>query len=69
MIKSVKLPVLLFPLAEVATELFNLALALMVYFVVMHWFGMVYSIQLIWLIPILFIFSIFSFSIAIFLQP
>ncbi|MBK8144315.1 MAG: ABC transporter permease [Bacteroidetes bacterium] len=66
-IKSVKLPVLLFPLAEVATELFNLALALMVYFVVMHWFGMVYSIQLIWLIPILFIFSIFSFSIAIFL--
>lgn len=66
-IKSVKLPALLFPLAEVTTELFNLALALAVYFLVMQWFGMVYTFQLIWLIPILFIFSIFSFSIAILL--
>lgn len=66
-IKSVKLPALLFPMAEVTTELFNLALALMVYFIVMHWFGMVYTVNLIWLIPVLFIFSVFSFSIAILL--
>lgn len=66
-IKSVKLPVLLFPLAEVATELFNLFLALVVYFIIMHWFGMAYTFQLFWLIPIIIIFSIFSFSIAIFL--
>lgn len=66
-IKSVKLPAVLFPLAEVSTELFNLALALLVYFFVMKWFGMVYTFHLIWLIPILFIFSVFSFGVAIFL--
>ncbi len=66
-IKSVKLPALLFPLSEVLTELFNLLLALMVYFFVMNWFGLVYTFQLLWIIPILFIFSVFSFSVAIFL--
>ncbi|MBK7040779.1 MAG: ABC transporter permease [Bacteroidetes bacterium] len=62
-----KLPALLFPLAEVTTELFNLALALLVYFIVMQWFGMVYTWQLLWLIPILIIFSIFSLGIALIL--
>jgi ABC-type polysaccharide/polyol phosphate export permease len=66
-IKSVKLPALLFPMAEVTTELFNLALALVVYFVIMHWFGLVYTMQLLWLLPMLFIFAVFSFSIAILL--
>lgn len=66
-LKSVKLPALLFPLAEVTTELFNLALALLVYFIVMQWFGMVYTWQLLWLIPILIIFSVFSLGIALIL--
>lgn len=66
-IKSVNVSPILFPLAEVLTELFNLLLALLVYFVVMHWFGIQYTFQLLWILPILFIFSIFSFSIALIL--
>ncbi len=66
-IKSVKLDVLLFPLAEVLTELFNLSLALLIYFAVMHWFGLQYSFHLIWLLPLLIIFSIFTLGITILL--
>lgn len=66
-IKSIRIAPLLFPLAEVLTELFNLSLALLVYFTVMPWFGLVYSVHLGWLIPILFLFSIFSFSISLLL--
>jgi ABC-type polysaccharide/polyol phosphate export permease len=64
-IKSVSVPVILFPLAEVITELFNLGLALIVYFIIMHWFGIQYTFHLLWLLPILFIFSVFSLSIAL----
>ncbi|MBP6623949.1 MAG: ABC transporter permease [Chitinophagaceae bacterium] len=64
-LKSVNVSPILFPLAEVLTELFNLFLALIVYFVVMHWFGIHYTFQLLWILPILFIFSIFSFSITL----
>lgn len=67
-IKSVKLSALLFPLAEVITELFNLALALLVYFVVMYWFGLPYGWHLLWVLPILLIFSVFSLGIAAFLS-
>ena len=41
LIKSVYIPALFFPLSEVIAEVFNVLLALVVYFVVMHWFGMV----------------------------
>ena len=66
-IKSIRLNTLLFPLAEVFSELFNLMLALLVYFIIMHWFGIQYTIHLLWLIPGLLLFSIFSFSVCLIL--
>ena len=67
-IKSVQVEPLLFPLAEVFTELFNLVLALLIYFIIMPWFGLQFSIYMLWLIPILILFSIFSFSVALLLS-
>ncbi|MBL7767200.1 MAG: ABC transporter permease [Chitinophagaceae bacterium] len=66
-IKSINIPALLFPLAEVISELFNLVLALIVYFIIMHWFGMHYTLHLLWLIPILFIFALFTYSVTLIL--
>lgn len=66
-LKSIRIPSLLFPLAEVGSELFNLALALVVYFILMQFFGMVYTFQLLWIIPILLIFTLFTFSITLLL--
>jgi ABC-type polysaccharide/polyol phosphate export permease len=64
----VYIPAIFFPLAEVIGELFNVLLALSVYFAIMHWFGMVYTLQLFWVLPILFLFAIFSFSVTLILS-
>lgn len=66
-IKSVKLNLLVFPLAELITELFNLLLAMCVFFSIMHWFDLHYSFQLLWILPSLILFSVFSFGISIML--
>lgn len=68
LLKSVYIPAIFFPLAEVIGELFNVLLALSVYFAIMHWFGMVYTLQLFWVLPILFLFAIFSFSVTLILS-
>ncbi|HOZ51072.1 MAG TPA: ABC transporter permease [Chitinophagaceae bacterium] len=68
LIKSIYIPTIFFPLAEVIGELFNILLALMVYFIIMNWFGMIYSLTLFWVIPILFLFALFSFSITLILS-
>lgn len=68
LLKSVYIPAILFPLAEVIGEIFNVVLALLVYFFVMQWFGMVYHWQLLWVIPILILFATFSFSITLILS-
>jgi len=68
LIKSVYIPAIFFPLAEVIAELFNVLLALVVYFIIMHWFGMVYSFHLLWVFPILLLFSLFCFSITLILS-
>lgn len=68
LLKSVYIPAIFFPLAEVIGEIFNVVLALIVYFFVMQWFGMVYHWQLLWVIPILILFATFSFSITLILS-
>ncbi len=68
LLKSVYIPAIFFPLAEVIGEIFNVVLALLVYFFVMQWFGMVYHWQLLWVIPILILFATFSFSITLILS-
>ena len=68
LLKSVYIPAMFFPLAEVISELFNVLLALTVYFIIMHWFGMVYSIHLIWVLPTLILFGVFTFGITLILS-
>jgi ABC-type polysaccharide/polyol phosphate export permease len=65
LIKSYKLNAHLFPLAEVVSELFNLVLALIVFYSIMPWFGLQYSIHLLWVLPSLVLFSIFAYSICL----
>lgn len=67
-LRSLKIEPLLLPLAEALTELFNLALALAVYFVLMQWFGMQYSWYLLWLLPGLLLFTLFSFAAGMLLS-
>ena len=64
LIKSVYIPAEFFPLAEVIAELFNVLLALVVYLLIMHHFGMVYGWHLLWLLPMLFIFSLFTLGVT-----
>ncbi len=68
LLKSVYIPAIFFPLAEVIGEIFNVLLALVVYFIIMYWFGMVYSFNLFWVIPILLLFAVFSFGITLILS-
>jgi len=67
-IKSIRLHAVLFPLAEVCSEFFNLLLALSVYFVIMPWFGLTFTPYLWWLIPGLLLFAVFSFSVTLILS-
>ncbi len=66
-IKSLNIPVLFFPLSETLSELFNLMLTLVVFSIVMHWFGMVYSWKLLLVIPAAFLFSFFTLGITLIL--
>lgn len=68
LIKAVNLPIILFPLSEMLSELFNLFLTLVVYFIVMHWFGIIYSWKLLLIIPATILFSIFSLGLTLMLS-
>ncbi|MDI9320902.1 MAG: ABC transporter permease [Phycisphaerales bacterium] len=68
LIKAVRMPLILLPLSELLSELFNFLLTLMVYFVVMYWFGMQYSARLFLLLPCIVLFSCFSFGITLVLS-
>ncbi len=66
-IKSINVPVIFFPLSETISELFNLCLTLVVFFIAMKWFGIVYSFKLFLIIPIAILFSIFSLGLTLIL--
>ncbi|MBC7552662.1 MAG: ABC transporter permease [Taibaiella sp.] len=66
-IKSINVPVIYFPLSETISELFNLVLTLVVFFIAMKWFGIVYSFKLFLIIPCALLFAIFSFGLTLIL--
>ena len=68
LIKSLNIPVIFFPLSEILSELFNFVLTILVFLVVMHWFGITYSFRMLLILPCIIIFSIFSFGVTIFLS-
>lgn len=67
-IKSINVPVIFFPLSETISEIFNLLLTFAIFFIAMYWFGIVYSFKLLLIIPIIVLFSIFSFGLAMILS-
>ena len=64
-IKSLNVPAIYFPLSEVLSELFNLMLTMIIFFIAMHWFGLVYSFKLLIIIPVALLFGLFSFGLTL----
>lgn len=67
LLKSLNIPAFFFPLSETISELFNFLLSLIVFFVVMRWFGLVYDLKLLLVVPCIFLFAIFSLGLNLFL--
>ena len=67
LVRSLNIPVEFFPLSEMLSELFNLMLTLVVFMTVMHWFGMVYSLRLLFIVPCVILFALFAFGLNLFL--
>jgi ABC-2 type transport system permease protein len=67
LIKSLNIPVMFFPLSEMISELFNLLLTICVFGIIMHWFGLIYSLKLLLIFPCVILFAIFTFGLNLLL--
>jgi ABC-2 type transport system permease protein len=68
LIKSLNVPIIFFPLSEIISELFNFSLTLVVFLIVMYWFGISYSARMLLVIPCTLIFSVFWLGIILLLS-
>ncbi len=68
LLKAIRLPAVLFPLSEMISEIFNFLLSLLVFGVVMYWFGLDYGTHLFLILPCILLFSIFSLGITLILS-
>lgn len=68
LLKAINIPAVFFPLSEMLSELFNLLLSLIVFAVVMNWFGLVYSPRLLLIFPFLLIFALFTLGLNLLLS-
>lgn len=67
LLKSLSIPAYFFPLSEMISEMFNLALTIIVFLIFMHWFGLVYSIKLLLIIPAALLFATFTYGLNLLL--
>jgi ABC-2 type transport system permease protein len=67
LIKALNVPVIFFPLSEMIGEIFNLLLSITVFLVVMYGFGIHYSFHLLLIIPLIVLFSLFTFGLNLLL--
>jgi len=67
LLKSLNIPAYYFPLSETIGELFNLLLTLVVFFIIMKWFGLVYGLKLLLIFPCIFLFAVFALGLNLFL--
>lgn len=67
LLKSLNIPAVFFPLSEMISELFNLLLSLIVFTILMHWFGIEYGLRLFLIIPCIILFAIFTFGLNLLL--
>jgi len=59
---------MLFPLSEMMSELFNFLLTLVVFLVIMYWFGIAYDIRMLLIFPCLVLFGMFTFGLMLILS-
>jgi len=67
LIKSFNLPKLIYPLTELGSEFINFLLALVPFMAIMIYMGMQFTWNLMYLIPIVLLFSVFLFSVGLIL--
>ncbi|MBE2290017.1 MAG: ABC transporter permease [Chitinophagaceae bacterium] len=68
LLKAINIPSYFFPLSEVLSELFNLMLTIAVFLVMMNWFGIVYSIKLFLILPLVLLFALFAYGLNLILS-
>ena len=64
LIKSLNIPIILFPISEMISELFNFLLTIFVFLIMMYWFGIIYNFKLLLIIPFIVLFSIFCLGVT-----
>jgi ABC-2 type transport system permease protein len=67
LIKSLSLPKTIYPLTELGSELVSFLLGLIPFMVMMYFLGLNISLNLLYLIPVILLFSLFVFSVGIIL--
>jgi ABC-2 type transport system permease protein len=67
LIKSLNLPKTIYPLTELLSELFSFILALIPFLVIMYYMDMNINFNLLYIIPVILLFSVFIFAIGIIL--
>lgn len=67
LIKSLNVPKSIYPLTELGAELASFLLGLIPFMVIMYFMGMHFSFNLLWIIPVIILFSIFIFSVGLIL--
>ena len=67
LIKSLNIPSFYFPLAEMLSELFNLLLTIIVFVIIMHWYGLVYTPKLLLIVPCVLLFAVFTLGLNLLL--
>ncbi len=67
LLKSLNIPAYFFPLSETISELFNFLLSLVVFLIIMKWFGIVYSLKILLIVPCILLFAVFSLGLNLFL--
>ncbi len=68
LLKAINIPSYFFPLSEVLSELFNLMLTIAVFLVMMNWFGIVYSMKLFLILPLVLLFALFAYGLNLILS-
>ena len=68
LIKSIQIPSIYFPIAELTTEFFNLCLMFIVFLILMYPFGIHYNLKILLFIPALILFSLFTLGFSLVLS-
>ncbi len=67
LIKCLNMPKIIYPIAEIGSELFSFSLSLIPFTVLMLFMGLELSVNLLYIIPVIIIFSIFILSVGLIL--